>query len=383
MKILQILPTLSAGGAEGFVSNLGVNLAKIGIDVRFYLLAGIRGERGKILNSRLLDSGIKVFGAQQRNIRSPISILEMAAIIKKWRPDVVQANLHSAQACLLPASILSRNKNVLLVKRLADTKILNLECLAFTDRFYDLTIACSEAVAESFRLCLGKAQHSRLIVIPNGGLLKESITTAQEKAKARRNFGINSDCFVISHIGRFSRQKGHEILLAAFAKAFSDNARARLLLVGDGELLPSMKSLAADLGIADRAIFCGEMAEPWPALQAADLFCFPSRHEGLPNVLPEAASCGIPVLASNIPEICDIAPRQAWMLKPVDDIDAFANGMRAILENYDKFKFHATDAVPMVQKRFSIQTCAKKYIETYAQSAKTLSHQDSSVSWKK
>jgi hypothetical protein len=88
-KILQVLPTLSVGGAEGFVTNLGVSLAELGAEVRFFLLAGVRGERGQVLQERLARAGVEIVGAENRNIRSPVNLVRLAWLIRSWQPDIV------------------------------------------------------------------------------------------------------------------------------------------------------------------------------------------------------------------------------------------------------------------------------------------------------
>ena len=111
--------------------------------------------------------------------------------------------------------------------------------------------------------------------------------------------------------------------------------------------------------------FLGIQPEPWPALHAADAFFFPSRHEGMPNALVEAALCDLPALASDIPEIRSISPGDAWLLKPVDDVDAFTDGLKTIVDHYDLFFARAKQAAPRMRARFSMETCARSYSELY------------------
>jgi glycosyltransferase involved in cell wall biosynthesis len=378
MKILQVIPTLSAGGAEGFVTNLGVSLAGLGAEVRFFLMAGGRGERGQVLLTRLREAGIEVVGAEEHNVHSLMNIVHLVGLIRSWRPDIVQANLYSAEILVAVASSLSIGSGARYTRRLTGTEICGYRSttvVRIMDRFYRQTIACSPAVAKSYRDFMGATHKSELITIPNGGLLQEAVTTTEEKRQARETLDISGKAFVVAHIGRMlggaigtgleSEPKAQDVLLKAFAKAFVGDPECVLALVGDGPLRLEAESLAKSLDIATQVRFLGQRSEPWPVLEAADVFCFPSRHEGLPNVLPEAASCGLPVVASDIPEIRSLYPGDAWLLKPVDDVMCFAHGLREIAAQYTVYKERAEATAPGFRTRFSMETCARRYLKAY------------------
>lgn len=132
------------------------------------------------------------------------------------------------------------------------------------------------------------------------------IPAAATIAAARRDFGIDGDDCVVIAIGRLSREKGHADLLTAFRQALSrDTDRPlRLVLVGDGPERSRLESLAKP--IAARVVFTGYLHDPWPMLNAADIFTLPSHSEGSPLVLFEAMSARCPIVASavgSIPEV--------------------------------------------------------------------------------
>jgi len=101
-------------------------------------------------------------------------------------------------------------------------------------------------------------------------------------------------------IGRLSEEKGHSCLIKAMGLANRKTSLdIELHLVGDGHLLSNLQNQAVEEGVADRVVFHGQVANPFPLLRQADLFCLPSLYEGLPNALLEAMAVGIPALASN------------------------------------------------------------------------------------
>ena len=128
-------------------------------------------------------------------------------------------------------------------------------------------------------------------------------------AQTRNALGLPDDALVIGHIGRFHARKNHSFVLEVAAEAFVREPRARLLLVGDGELMPTTEAQAQQLGIADRVVFTGARADVAALMQAMDVFIFPSHHEGLGLVLLEAQATGLPcILAEGIPEEADVVP---------------------------------------------------------------------------
>ena len=118
------------------------------------------------------------------------------------------------------------------------------------------------------------------------------------RERKRRQQGLEK-CFVIGHVGRFNVQKNHSRLLDIFAAAARDIPEARLVLIGTGELEQAMKEKARSLGILDRTIMPGQMADVSEWYQAMDCFVLPSLFEGLPVVGIEAQAAGLPCVFSD------------------------------------------------------------------------------------
>ena len=130
-------------------------------------------------------------------------------------------------------------------------------------------------------------------------------------------------------------------------------------------LRPEVEALAQKLGIGEQVRFLGQQHSSWPALEAADLFCFPSRHEGLSLVMLEAASCGLPMVASDIPEISALCPVDGWLLKPVDDEEAFANALLTVRADSELFTRRAHEAAQGFREQFSMRSRAEEYRQAY------------------
>ncbi len=118
------------------------------------------------------------------------------------------------------------------------------------------------------------------------------------RERQRQRQGLENS-FVIGHVGRFNVQKNHSRLLDIFAAVARDIPEARLVLIGTGELEQAMKEKARSLGILDRTIMPGQMADVSEWYQAMDCFVLPSLFEGLPVVGIEAQAAGLPCVFSD------------------------------------------------------------------------------------
>ena len=114
----------------------------------------------------------------------------------------------------------------------------------------------------------------------------------------------------LGFIGSFSRlYKGADVFLRAVALCHQKGLNFCLTVVGDGQHLPEMQSLAATLGIAERTHFPGQLPPGVPIfdfLDSLDLFVLPSRAEGMPRALLEAMARGCPCIASNVGGIPEV-----------------------------------------------------------------------------
>ena len=106
--------------------------------------------------------------------------------------------------------------------------------------------------------------------------------------------------FIAVFTGRLVPEKGLELLLRAWPAVVSRRQDARLLLVGEGPLRDNLRSLAEELGIAERVSFVGHSDSVESYLRAADLGVLPSLSEGLSNTLLEFMATGLPVVGSRV-----------------------------------------------------------------------------------
>ena len=98
-------------------------------------------------------------------------------------------------------------------------------------------------------------------------------------------------------VGRLAHQKGFDRLIAAFAAVAREFPGWDLVIYGEGALRPKLEQQAAQLGLPERVRLPGLCRDIPAALAESHLFALPSRYEGFPNALGEAAACGLPAIA--------------------------------------------------------------------------------------
>jgi glycosyltransferase involved in cell wall biosynthesis len=144
-------------------------------------------------------------------------------------------------------------------------------------------------------------------------------------------------------IGRFSYQKGHDILLRAFAWLRESRPNTRLVLVGYGEDEAKIRQLITDLRLEACVSIVHLPDNPAPALAAADVYVSASRWEGWSLAICEALRFGLPVVATN----CEFGPsdiltddRLGRLVPPFDEA-GLAEAMRYYCDNIAEERRHA------------------------------------------
>jgi glycosyltransferase involved in cell wall biosynthesis len=147
----------------------------------------------------------------------------------------------------------------------------------------------------------------------------------------RTEFGWPADSRIVVNVGRLSTQKNHRAILEATRLAHEEDESLRLLLVGSGQLRDEIDGLIAHLGLRNVCALTSNRPDVPRLLIASDVFFFPSSWEGLPGAPLEALAAGLPVVASDIPSMREIAPffPGAILMAPPDDIRAHAEHLLA------------------------------------------------------
>jgi glycosyltransferase involved in cell wall biosynthesis len=150
------------------------------------------------------------------------------------------------------------------------------------------------------------------IIIQHNAVSSFSPAPDQEVAALREILGLSEDTHVILCVGRLSREKAQADIVkaAAILRRENKNRNIRFILVGDGPDSQMLKDLTQSFLVDDSFIFTGHVHDLRPYYTLANVLVLPSHTEGSPNVLLEAMAAGLPIIATAVGGIPEIATNE-------------------------------------------------------------------------
>lgn len=222
--------------------------------------------------------------------------------------------------------------------------------------------ACSEPAAN---FLFGKRIPREKIKIMVNAIELESFIFCEEKYEKYRKAYALEDCFLIGHVGRFEYQKNHEFLIKVFSEVCKEVENARLLLVGTGELEKDIRHMTEEMGLSSKVLFMGKRTDVSELLQIMDVFCLPSRFEGLGIALIEAQAMGLPSIVS------DAIPKEAVVNENVKVLPlAYDIWIDEVIKS--KYSLRVKNQMRLKQKGYDIKDQIKQVEEKYAGGGITL-----------
>jgi len=205
----------------------------------------------------------------------------------------------------------------------------------------------------------------RYTVIPTGIDMEPYRSGDGSDLRARRNW---QDDKVLISIGRLAPEKNWETLLRAAAIVYRDRSDLHVVLIGDGPDKAALQDLAAELDIAERVTFTGELpfSQIPSYLKAADLFGFTSVTETQGLVTMEAMAAGLPVVAVDGSGTRDIVDNGEQGFLVPNDAKALAASITKLLESPERMAHFSANALEKA-KTFDVNYLAKKLIGVYEQ----------------
>lgn len=365
MRIVHVVETLERGGLERVVVDLCEGQRAAGHDVSVLCVFRL-GQ----LAAELSAAGIPVQCAAKRQGLDVRAIWRLRAFLKRSRADVVHAHNAAATYLVALAGTLLGHRHVLLSTRHGMGEVhrgsRKERLFGWAARRCQAMVTVCEAARRQF-LQAGLVSADRVVVICNGIRTNEIIeATSATRLQARQLLGLSPDEFVVGSVGRLNWAKDYSLLIAAFGGALSQ-ARATLVLVGDGGEKASLQAAAAGLGLAERVRFLGDRSDVRSILPAFDVFCLSSKTEGYSIALLEAATAGLPLVATDVGGNGEIVrPGITGLLVPVADERAFTTALQVIWSDAEQRGQLARAARHWAQQHAGVQAMVDSYLQLYA-----------------
>src|SRR5439155_14146931 len=171
---------------------------------------------------------------------------------------------------------------------------------------------------------------------------------------------------VVLYIGRLSNEKRPDRLLRVFSTVRTSVPEARLWLIGDGPSRASIEQQVAAAGLHDAVTLFGTQANVAEWIQAADLLVLTSDTEGIPGAILEAATLGVPAVATAVGGVAEcVIDGESGVLRSPDDEAGLADAVVGLLADEARRRRLGGRARRLVQDSFALDSVASLYVDFY------------------
>lgn len=279
--------------------------------------------------------------------------------IKEYNPDLIHLSglqLQGFYATL--ASRIAGYKNILIVVRGSSTDMIN---------FSPISKWIFGRIIEPATLRMAKIVYTVSTEMSNKSLMTKNVknfggvihnaapeidSDLYRKTAIKDELGLSDQDILVVYTGRVTKEKGLNYALNAFKELEYNNLK--FIICGNGEHFEEFKSEFHSEVKSKKIFFLGERKDVLEILHGSDIFLFPTLHENLSNSLLEAASVGLPIIATNVggnPEV--IQSGVNGILVPSRDSGAIKKALIEMIGDKEKMAHMGTNARLISKKNFS------------------------------
>ena len=381
-KILYIITKSVWGGAQRYVYDLATNLPKD----KFEATVVTGGEGPLIQKLEKQDIRVaKIPGVTKIvNIWQELkSLFYLYKIFVHEKPDVVHLSSSKfgglgALAARL-SSLVSRHSSLVIFTahgwpfnedRNFPARVLiyffSWLTAIFSDRVINLT-------RNDYKQSLGfpLISKNKFVLIPNGVADEISFATPAEAKKylaEKTGYSPQETSFLIGTIAELTKNKGLTYLIDAInqIKLRATSHKLQAIFIGEGEERLKLETQIKSLGLENTIFLAGFMPDAAKYLPGFDVFVLPSIKEGLPYVLLEAMTAGLPIVASDVGGIPDLIEHEkSGLLVKLKDSFDLAQELKKIIQGPEKYKILGSEAQKTIRTKFQFHAMLTKTTYLY------------------
>ncbi len=182
----------------------------------------------------------------------------------------------------------------------------------------------------------------------------------------RHHYGITQQNIVVGCFGRFSPEKGQEVLIESIARIIPECPSIKVMLVGSGQELGKIEALVDRLGISNHVIFCGYQRAMQDFYEAVDIVVLPSHSEGLPNVALEGMMHKRAVISTDVGGVREIIHNgeNGWIVPPGDRL-AMAEVLKMVVTDTELRNLVSERGHHSLYPKFSPEKRAQNILSVY------------------
>jgi glycosyltransferase involved in cell wall biosynthesis len=369
MRIDLVITELNTGGAERCCTELAIYLKRRGHSVRIISL-GVKPKPSRdALLRRVVAEGIDtVFLNGHGAWAFPIVLWRLLKTVRGDRPQVVQsflwhANVLGAAVCRLLA--IPQVGGV----RVAEPRRSRAWLGRWAANSMSRIVCVSQGVAD-WCLRTERVNPEKVVVIPNG-IASSDVTVPTSLRRGCSDQGIEPGAKMLLFVGRLEPQKGIDVLAEGMPSLLSNLPSHHLVVIGEGSMRPVLDGLAQDPSVRGRVHVLGQRDDVLDWMRAADLLLLPTRYEGMPNVVLEAMSVGLPVVTTRVEGVPELlGERLDDQAVAVCDWEGFFELAKSISMDESRRRTVGEFNRDRVQREFDLEQQLGKYELLYRQVTK-------------
>ncbi len=321
------------------------------------------------LAANFRDIGVEIHHlGMTRAAQAPWVLLKARRLVRRLRPSIVHGVLFYGDLTARLLRLFGATPHV--VSAVHSTYVGGRWpelAMRLTDGLTDAVTAVSRTVAEA-QIAHKSIVPRKVSIIENGiNFERFRAPSSDEFDTLKRALGIQPDDRVALCVGRLAPEKNHALLLRVFARVAERVPKAKLLLVGSGDLEDSLRAQAAELRLGQRVVFAGQLSPVGPVFFTAELFVLASWLEGLPMVVLEAMAAGCPMVLTavgGIPEVVQDG-RTGLLVPPNDEAALEAALLRMFEAPPEQKQLWAMAAREEAKRRFSMERMVERTQAVY------------------
>jgi sugar transferase (PEP-CTERM/EpsH1 system associated) len=238
--------------------------------------------------------------------------------------------------------------------------LVNRVAAAFTDRMVAVGRDTRNVIVD-----IERVEPSKVVTIANG-IDVDQYKPGGDRLAALARLGLGECGYHVGCVARLSPEKDHATLLRAFAELRRVRPDARLTLIGDGPCRQALEALALQLRIQGDVVFAGMRSDIAETLAAFDTFALGSVTEGISLTLIEAASAGLPIVATRVGGNAEIVRQgETGLLVPPGDFRALAEGLAWCAGHPSEARSMGARGRMWAVQRFGVAEMARRYEGLY------------------
>lgn len=315
IKVCHVIGNFVNGGVESVIYNYFSN-----IDLNKYEIHIIgHGIRVQECADRFINMGFIIHNITPKSVSFSKNLKEMESIFREYHFDIVHSHL-TEWACVPMFLAWKCGVNV----RVNHSHMAERPQGLKNKIYYGVRLYLGKLFATDYFACGRDAgiylfgqravNTGKVTILPNAVDYDKFRFNRKRRQEIRKKEGIDDDTIVIGHVGRYFEQKNHSFLIKIFYEFHKLRPKSELVLIGDGELMESIKQQVKEMKLIDVVRFLGNRSDVADWYQVMDVFVLPSLYEGLPVVGVESQAAGLPCIFSKgiTPEI-QISPKASFI----------------------------------------------------------------------